>query len=185
LTLDGPEEQLLKEVVDALLKQEPGDGAQEGCAGGGAQEGSAGGGAQEGSAVGGMATHQGGGTLCEARSITMSDVCMLALHSIFQQNLVPALELVERGGVTKYSCRVGGGGVTRELYRVQGSSGNQYLCFTSSSYCSCPSYAYHVLVRRDALLCKHQLAVRLATAMGRCDQVQVSGEEWADLAGME
>ena len=40
-----------------------------------------------------------------------------------------------------------------------------YNCFTSSNYCSCPSYVYTVLVREDALLCKHALAVQLARAM--------------------
>lgn len=120
---------------------------------------------------------------------TLSDGCLTALHSIFQQNLVPALDLVERGGVTKYVCSSvasgGRGTVNRELYVVQGSTGNQYVCLTTSRYCSCPSFAYSVLVKGDALLCKHQLAVRLAVAVGRCETVEVSGEEWATLAGMD
>lgn len=118
---------------------------------------------------------------CEGAAI--SDHCMTALHSIFQQNLVPALDLVERGRVTKYVCSTGP--VTRKLYVVQGSTGNQYVCLTTSSYCSCPSYVYNVLVKGDALLCKHQLAVRLATSLGTCEQVEVSREEWATLAGMD
>ena len=116
---------------------------------------------------------------------SLSDDCMLALHSIFQQNLVLALDLVDRGGVTRYSSTAAGGGVARLLYVVQGSAGSRYVCLSSSRYCSCPAFVYSVLVRGDALLCKHQLAVQLAVAMGRCEQVEVSGEEWAILASMD
>lgn len=120
---------------------------------------------------------------------TMSDDSLIALHSILQQNLVPALDLVERRAVTKYVCScvaaAGYGTVTRQLYLVKGSSGNQYVCLASSSYCSCPSFMFSVLGRGDALLCKHQLAVRLATAMGACPAVELSGEEWAGLAKMD
>lgn len=114
----------------------------------------------------------------------LSDDCLLALHSIFQQNLVPAMDLVDRGGVTKY-VSTAAGGVTRQLYVVQGSAGSRYICLTSSRYCSCPSFGYSVLVRGDALLCKHQLAAQLAVAVGRCELMEVSGEEWAVFASMD
>ena len=120
----------------------------------------------------------------------MSDNALLTLHSIFQQNLVLALDLVERGAVTKYITTNSSAGaasavVARQLHLVRGSTGNQYICFLSSNYCSCPSFVYNVLVKEDAMLCKHQLAVRLATATGKCGVVQVTGEEWAGLVAMD
>lgn len=118
--------------------------------------------------------------LGQGKAGALSDDSLLALHAVFQQNLVPALDLVERGAVTKYVCSSG-----RQLYLVVGSTGNQYVCFGSSSYCSCPSFVYSVLARGSALLCKHQLAVQLARATHQCKQVEVSGEEWASLVAMD
>lgn len=90
----------------------------------------------------------------------ISDDLMSALHFVFQQSLLPALDLVDQGAVDHYSCPSG-----RELYRVKGSGGRVYTCLTTSNYCSCPSFVYAVLVKEDALLCKHMLAVQLARAI--------------------
>lgn len=117
---------------------------------------------------------------------TFSDEQLKALETLFPQHLLAALDLAERGAVTQYTCSSPHGDKT--LYLVQGSSGQQYLCFSSSSYCSCPSFTYSVLVRKEMLLCKHQLALHLAHAMqaqGMCRHVHVSGEEWAKMAALD
>ena len=90
----------------------------------------------------------------------ISDDLLSALSFVFQHALLPAFELLDQRAVCHYSCPSG-----RELYRVRGSGGRMYSCFTSSNYCSCPSFVYTVLVREDALLCKHALAVQLARAL--------------------
>lgn len=117
----------------------------------------------------------------------LTDSHITALHSIFQQNLLHALDLLQQGNVTHYlhSYRAAGRDLWRELYVVEGSSGHKYVCFPSSSYCSCPSFVYSVLVRAEACICKHQLATRLAAAMGSAHQVQVSAQEWAQLAASD
>lgn len=106
----------------------------------------------------------------------LSDNLLSALHSIFHQHTLHAFDLVDRGSVTHFTCPSG-----RELYRVKGSSSRSYTCFSSSSYCNCPSFVYAVLVKEDSLVCKHTLAVQLATAMNRCREVEVSDVEFAEL----
>lgn len=90
----------------------------------------------------------------------LSEDLMSALLFVFQTPLHQAFELLDQGSVSRYFCPAG-----RELYRVKGSGGRTYTCLTSSNYCSCPSFVYTVLVKEDALLCKHMLAVQLARAI--------------------
>ena len=113
----------------------------------------------------------------------ISDEQMSALHSIFQHNLVSALDLVDCGTVTRYVChtRTGDGDV---LWQVEGSGGGQYICLQSSSYCSCPAFVYSVLGRGDSALCKHQLAARLGSALGRWREVELSEKDWARMADL-
>ena len=68
------------------------------------------------------------------------------------------------------------------LIQVSSSGqGQKYHCLPTSNYCSCPSFVYNVVLRQDWLLCKHQLAVHLATAMERCSTVQVTDTEFTRL----
>jgi predicted nucleic acid-binding Zn finger protein len=55
----------------------------------------------------------------------------------------------------------------RSAFQVQGKSSKaeEYLCFPSH-YCSCRAFQWDVISRGDQLICKHQLAARLAEAMG-------------------
>ena len=112
---------------------------------------------------------------------SISDAHLSALHSIFPQNLLHALDLVERDCITCYICS----SPLRKLYQVQGTSNKHYICFESSLYCSCPSFVYSVCVKGDSLMCKHQLAICLASAINTCKQVQVTGKEWAALASTD
>lgn len=116
----------------------------------------------------------------------ISDEQLKSLECLFPQHLLPALDLVERSAVTKYTCTCSYG--QRTLYTVQGNSGQLYTCLDSSSYCSCPSFVYSVMGKGDLLMCKHQLATHIAVAMeeqNMCRHVQVSGEEWARMAAQD
>lgn len=106
----------------------------------------------------------------------LSDDLLSALHSVFRQHLIHAFDLVDRNSVTHFTCPSG-----RELYRVKGSSSRTYTCFSSSSYCDCPSFVYAVLIKEDSLVCKHTLATQLAVAMNRCRELGVSDVEFAEL----
>ena len=102
---------------------------------------------------------------------------MSSLQSVFQQPLLGALDLIDQdGSVTKLTCPAG-----RNLYQVRGTSGASYYCFTSSNYCSCPSFIFTVLKKEDVLYCKHTIAVFIGEALGRVDNKQISDEEFYKL----
>lgn len=102
----------------------------------------------------------------------ISEDLMSALLFVFQAPLHQALDLLDRGAITRYYCAAG-----RELYRVKGSGGRFYTCLTSSDYCSCPSFVYTVLVKQDSLLCKHLLAVQLGRAVAAGKRGRVESRE--------
>eukprot|EP00118_Oscarella_pearsei_P010331 m.62991 g.62991 ORF g.62991 m.62991 type:complete len:153 (+) comp35126_c0_seq6:75-533(+) len=110
-------------------------------------------------------------------SRSLSDNLLSSLNCVFGQCLLYALDLVDKKAVTKYRCPSG-----RTTFKVTGSSGVNYLCLASSNYCTCPSYVYTgvalvgklpscceclfvVLVKREALMCKHVLAMHLCCAL--------------------
>ena len=64
-----------------------------------------------------------------------------SLHFIFQQQLLPALDLIDNSSITKVECDSG-----RSFFQVLGSSNSIYVCFTSSNYCSCPAFVYSGLI---------------------------------------
>ncbi|OAX43296.1 hypothetical protein K503DRAFT_708818 [Rhizopogon vinicolor AM-OR11-026] len=84
--------------------------------------------------------------------------------------IIAALDLIDRDGVVKYSTSWG-----QHHYEVLGTT-STYAVFPHlnaastviSSYCTCPSFAYAVLISESHLMCKHVLAVCLADRMSRC-----------------
>ncbi len=115
-------------------------------------------------------------TLDEGNS-TLSDNLLSALHSVFQQSLLHALDLVDKNHVTRFVCPSG-----RELFQVKASTGSKvYTCLVPSSYCNCPSFVYSVVLKEEALWCKHLLAVRLCQALERVESREVCGEDIAEM----
>ena len=106
----------------------------------------------------------------------MKDSELLALHFLFGQNSLHALDLIDKGSVKKLVSPS-----RRELYICRGSTGSRYFCLKYGKFCNCPSYQYSVLVRGDALMCKHLLAVIISDALKRCEIVNVSDEEIKEL----
>lgn len=101
---------------------------------------------------------------------------MSSLHSVFQQPLLSALDLIDQDSVAKITCPAG-----RSLYQVRGTSGTRYYCFTSSNYCNCPSFLFSVLKKQDVLYCKHAIAGLVGEALGRVDNKQISNDEFSKL----
>ena len=101
---------------------------------------------------------------------------MLSLQSVFQQPLLGALDLIDQDSVIKVTCPAG-----RNLYQVRGTSGTTYYCFTSSNYCSCPSFIFTVVKKEDVLYCKHVIAALIGEALGRVDNKQISDVDFYKL----
>ncbi|KAI6134494.1 hypothetical protein EDD17DRAFT_1492744, partial [Pisolithus thermaeus] len=73
----------------------------------------------------------------------------------------------------------------RSHYEVFGSTSTCYtvfprLGFSASmfSYCTCPAFAFSVLVSNSHLMCKHVLAVCLAERLSKCIERTVTDEEF-------
>lgn len=102
----------------------------------------------------------------------ITDETMNKLYFIFGPPLYQALDLLDKGDIV---CIINPTG--KRVYQVNASSGsNQYLCLESVHYCSCPYFLYSVLVRNEALMCKHLLSVKLACAMETLGQPKLVSE---------
>ncbi|XP_047323456.1 zinc finger SWIM domain-containing protein 7 isoform X2 [Impatiens glandulifera] len=100
----------------------------------------------------------------------------LRLHFLFGKNLERATRIVDLGGVKKICGEPSG----RSIFQVMGESRRkeEYFCFPEH-FCACYSYFYDVVNRGEQLCCKHQLAARLAEALGTCVEVKVPDKELA------
>jgi len=107
---------------------------------------------------------------------TLSDETILKLRSLLPDALiVAALDLIDREHVTKYSTPWG-----RVVYEVLGSTAT-YTVFPdlSNPYCTCPAFAYAVLISESHLMCKHVLATRLAQQLSRCVERVITADDLA------
>ncbi|KAI6119880.1 hypothetical protein EDD16DRAFT_1479852, partial [Pisolithus croceorrhizus] len=73
----------------------------------------------------------------------------------------------------------------RSHYEIFGSTSTYYTVFprfgSSASmfcYCTCPAFAFSVLVSNSHLMCKHVLAVCLAERLSKCIERTVTDEEF-------
>ena len=106
---------------------------------------------------------------------SIKDVHLLALRCLCGANLLPALDILDKGGVELHISPSG-----RTAYIVRGSSRNTYLCLKAERFCSCLSFQYTVLNKHDSVMCKHLLAVHVAEAIGSAVIQEVSDEDLAE-----
>ncbi|KZO98891.1 hypothetical protein CALVIDRAFT_534986 [Calocera viscosa TUFC12733] len=76
----------------------------------------------------------------------------------------------------------------RQFYRVHGGKDaddvytvHSQLMSTFSPSCTCPAFAYSVLLSETQLMCKHVLAVRLAERLDKCLVQEGSDDDIAKL----
>ncbi|KAK0582358.1 hypothetical protein LWI29_024666 [Acer saccharum] len=110
------------------------------------------------------------------RSVT--DEQLSILHFLFGKNFERATRIVDQRGVK----RISGEPSERSIFQVVGESRRkeEYFCF-AEHYCACYSFFYDIVNKGEQLCCKHQLAARLAAALGACVEVKVSDEQLAQL----
>ncbi|KII92533.1 hypothetical protein PLICRDRAFT_172610 [Plicaturopsis crispa FD-325 SS-3] len=94
------------------------------------------------------------------------------LRAIFPDTLLlAALDIVDRDSVIKFNTPWG-----YSCFEVLGSTGT-YTIFPNlnltpsakgAAYCTCPAFAYAVLISESHVTCKHVLATRIAVQMSRC-----------------
>jgi len=66
----------------------------------------------------------------------------------------------------------------RRFCQVSAGKGQKekYLC--SQNYCLCADFEYSVLMKRNELFCKHQLAFLLGEALDKCTLKEVADEDF-------
>ncbi|XP_068647050.1 uncharacterized protein [Aristolochia californica] len=111
-------------------------------------------------------------------SASVTDDQLSILHFLFGKNLERATRIVDQRGVKRVIGEPSG----RSVFQVVGESRKkeEYTCFPFH-YCSCYSFFYETINRGEQLTCKHQLAARLASAVGACVEVKVTDEILAEL----
>ncbi|KAL1942031.1 hypothetical protein VTO73DRAFT_6561 [Trametes versicolor] len=97
--------------------------------------------------------------------------------------LLGALDLIDRDSVIVYNTPWG-----RSQYEILGSTAT-YAVFPglpsggghTLAYCTCPAYAYSVLLSETQLMCKHVLATLLARRLERCVERPIDADELASV----
>ncbi|XP_031261175.1 zinc finger SWIM domain-containing protein 7 isoform X2 [Pistacia vera] len=113
---------------------------------------------------------------CTNDFITVSEDQLSTLYFLFGKNLEKATRIVDQKGVKTIS----GEPSSRFIFQVMGESRRkeEYYCF-AEHYCACYSFFYDIVNKGEQLFCKHQLAARLAAALGACIEIKVSDEQLA------
>ncbi|KAJ3673034.1 hypothetical protein LUZ60_006408 [Juncus effusus] len=109
-------------------------------------------------------------------SHSVSDEQLSILNFLFGKNLERATRIVDQGGVR----RVVGLPSGRSLFLVVGESRRkeEYICFPLH-LCTCYSFFYDIVNRGEQICCKHQIAARLAEAVGAHQEMEVTDEQLA------
>uniref|UniRef100_A0ACD5ULR0 Uncharacterized protein n=1 Tax=Avena sativa TaxID=4498 RepID=A0ACD5ULR0_AVESA len=107
-----------------------------------------------------------------------TDEHLSILEHLFGKNMLRACKILDEGGVR----RVTGAPSGRLLFLVMGESKRkeEYICFPEH-LCTCYSFFYDIVGRGEQLCCKHQLAARLAEAVGQHQEMEVTDEELAHM----
>ncbi|KAJ7725871.1 hypothetical protein DFH07DRAFT_853726 [Mycena maculata] len=113
-----------------------------------------------------------------------SEHTFLNLQAVFPRNLViAALDLIDHENVL--TCK----GLALGQYQVLGSTSTYHVFLDipgpTSTYCTCPAFAYLVLSSETYLMCKHVLAARLAHRMGRCIERPVDTDQLSQMITQE
>ncbi|KAH8119556.1 hypothetical protein DFH11DRAFT_1849314 [Phellopilus nigrolimitatus] len=106
----------------------------------------------------------------------LSEDSIQKLRHFFPDNLLlAALDLIDRERVMRLKTQWG-----RSFYEVHGSTSaytvQPDLPSHMPAYCSCPSFAFSVLLSEDQLMCKHLLAVKLAQRLNKCVERNITDE---------
>ncbi|KZT57716.1 hypothetical protein CALCODRAFT_495747 [Calocera cornea HHB12733] len=117
----------------------------------------------------------------------LSEQQIHSLHLVFQNTLVAALDALDKGRVIKlvtpygrHFYRVYGGKEAKDKYKYVYTVHPQ-LMSTFPPSCTCPSFAYSVLLSDTHLMCKHVLAVRLGERLNKCIIQPASDDDIAEL----
>ncbi|KAJ8973933.1 hypothetical protein NQ317_001139 [Molorchus minor] len=106
---------------------------------------------------------------------TFSKEILESLYSLFGENFVLSTELLEKCKIIEYEVDNG----LRRIFKVMASK-EQYTVYENINFCNCEAFRLQVLESRNALTCKHVLAVRLGQITGQLKKENVSGSQYVN-----
>jgi predicted nucleic acid-binding Zn finger protein len=99
--------------------------------------------------------------------------CWLALHYLCPDAAAGAAKILDEKSVTRVVASSSG----REYFLVEGNGRTKaHTCV--AGFCTCKSYCMSVASRPDLVVCKHELAVMLADALGLTLRQELDDGEW-------
>ncbi|XP_056640703.1 zinc finger SWIM domain-containing protein 7-like [Diorhabda sublineata] len=96
-------------------------------------------------------------------------------HSFFGEHLVDATELLEKCKIIKYSLTDN----SRSIFKII-TKHEQYSIFDNINFCNCSIFRLQVLELRNAITCKHILAVKLGEITGHVVKETITGSQLVD-----
>ena len=98
-----------------------------------------------------------------------------ALQCLCPDTLQNAAEILDHKTITRVVARESG----REFFAVEANGRNTHPHTCLPGFCTCMSYCQNVASKPDQLVCKHELAVMLAQALGKTLTQTLDDAEWA------
>ena len=95
------------------------------------------------------------------------------LHFLCPDALLGAVEILDHRTITRCVARKS----QREFFAVDATSKRSHC--TMPGFCTCCAYCHKVVARPEALVCKHELAVRLGVALGMVQTTELDDAAWA------
>ncbi|TCD64188.1 hypothetical protein EIP91_004464 [Steccherinum ochraceum] len=114
------------------------------------------------------------------------------LRFFFSENLVlAALDLVDRENVIRLSTPWG-----YSHFEILGSTGSYTVFpgfpstrepgkYDSPPFCTCPAFAYAVLLSKSELMCKHLLAAAIARKLSQCVERTIGKAELTEVSSRQ
>ena len=93
---------------------------------------------------------------------------------------------VEMMGEDAQSCGVkqfASNSCGRRCWKVKGSHDKDYTCL--KNFCSCPSYSMQARQTNNEVICKHLLAIKLASMLGWIETELISDERFVEILCQE
>lgn len=105
----------------------------------------------------------------------VSNTDLEILHSFFGEHFILAAELLDKCRITEYKLANN----LRNIFKIV-TSKEQYTIFDNINFCHCSIFRYQVLEMKNAITCKHVLAVRIGKSMGKVFVESVTASQLVD-----
>jgi hypothetical protein len=100
----------------------------------------------------------------------------LSLSMLCPEALAGAAEILDQKSIVQCVARDS----RRAFHSVESAGGREKPHACIPGFCTCKFYSINVASKPDALVCKHELAVLLADALGLSLQREVDDDAWAE-----